>query len=262
MTSHDPSLGAQAHFSSAAPTYDRHAHVQREAADHLFELIEDITPSTILEVGCGTGLLTRRIAARWPEAPLTAVDIAPGMIEAAQRSMPDAKGMRWVVSDFRSFSRQDRFGLVVSNCALHWMQPIASAIVRAAGLLEVGGHFAASLMLEGTLSELHAARHEAAPDKAALHGMPELNEVTTACAAAGLAIVRQDITEHVHTSPTVDELVRALREQGLTSGSLGRGKALLTRGELARLKHIYAQRFGVTGGVRVSYRIGYVVARR
>jgi len=38
----------------------------------------------ILDVGCGTGYLTKLLLDRWPDARITAIDIAPGMIEYAR----------------------------------------------------------------------------------------------------------------------------------------------------------------------------------
>ena len=37
----------------------------------------------ILEIGCGTGLLTRDIQARWPDAEIIVTDLSPGMLDKA-----------------------------------------------------------------------------------------------------------------------------------------------------------------------------------
>jgi ubiquinone/menaquinone biosynthesis C-methylase UbiE len=42
-------------------------------------------PALILDVGCGTGRLLRKAAARWPAARFVGVDPAEGMIENARR---------------------------------------------------------------------------------------------------------------------------------------------------------------------------------
>ena len=47
-------------------------------------------PSSILDVGCGTGRLLRRAATYWPEAQLFGVDPANGMLEVARRLTPSA----------------------------------------------------------------------------------------------------------------------------------------------------------------------------
>jgi len=66
--------------------------------DSLHNLMLDLTaaeapnlnPTAILDVGCGTGRLLRRVATRWPAAQLIGVDPAQGMVEVAQRLTPAA----------------------------------------------------------------------------------------------------------------------------------------------------------------------------
>lgn len=45
-------------------------------------------PDTVLDVGCGTGRLLRKIGQRWPDSRLTGVDPAEGMIAVARRLAP------------------------------------------------------------------------------------------------------------------------------------------------------------------------------
>ena len=47
-------------------------------------------PSTILDVGCGTGRLLRRLGERWPGSQLLGVDPDEGMVAVARRLMPGA----------------------------------------------------------------------------------------------------------------------------------------------------------------------------
>jgi ubiquinone/menaquinone biosynthesis C-methylase UbiE len=50
----------------------------------------DFTPSHILDIGCGTGRLLRRMHAKWPSAVLVGVDPSDGMIDQAHKLTPDA----------------------------------------------------------------------------------------------------------------------------------------------------------------------------
>ncbi len=44
--------------------------------DALSELTAELQPSTVLEVGCGEGYLTRTLCRRWPEAQVIGIDLS------------------------------------------------------------------------------------------------------------------------------------------------------------------------------------------
>lgn len=233
--------------------------MQRNVAAKLTAMIPEISPSTILDLGCGAGALTKSLAARWPQANLTAIDSAAGMVEATKRNVP---GVRAYVADIACLTRNNAFDLVSSSCVLHWVSPFADGIARVADQLRAGGTAALAIMLDGTLRELHEARTEAAPGKAALAKMPMLPEVRSALSAVGLKLLTEVSADDSSVFASPREVLESLRVQGLTAGHLARGSAPLTRGEFARLEKIYVERFSVTGGVAATYRVGYFIARK
>jgi len=79
------------HWSS---TYE-HSWVQRWLDQVHSFMVETVAaevprldPKVVLDVGCGTGRLLRRVASLWPEAQLVGVDPATGMIETARKLAP------------------------------------------------------------------------------------------------------------------------------------------------------------------------------
>ncbi len=49
---------------------------------------EGNAPDSVLDVGCGTGRLLRKVGQRWPNSRLIGVDPAEGMISVARRLAP------------------------------------------------------------------------------------------------------------------------------------------------------------------------------
>ena len=251
-------------FSAAAGTYDAHARVQNTVADKLIRLIPP-SESTIhlLEVGCGTGALTRHLLGNFPEAVIDAVDISPKMIASASRSFSSAPTIRWHVADARSFSGHGQYQLIASNCALHWVDPLLEGLHNLAKLLKPGGHLTFSIMLEGTLHELHEARLRAAPDKQPEGRLPRLSEVIDSLELCGCEVLESlEETEFEFYSSAADFL-RAIHDMGLTGGNVSRASTPLTRGELGRLIADYDAHFrSDDGNVVATYEVGYIKATK
>lgn len=81
------------HFNTIAGAYD-----QRFGDDcaQLHDLVlaraeaDAVSPTTVLDVGCGTGSLLARVAGRHPEATLAGIDPAAAMVKVAAERVPGA----------------------------------------------------------------------------------------------------------------------------------------------------------------------------
>jgi len=94
--------------------------------------------AAVLEIGCGTGQLTRQLAGR--ALNLTAIDIGAAMVQAARRNAGDATA-RFQVCSFEDFADSGPFDLIVSATAFHWVDP-SVGLAKAARLLRSGGWLA------------------------------------------------------------------------------------------------------------------------
>ena len=94
--------------------------------------------AAVLEIGCGTGQLTRQLAGR--ALNLTAIDIGAAMVEAARRNVADPMA-RFQIFSFEDFADGEPFDLIVSATAFHWVDP-GIGLANAARLLRPGGWLA------------------------------------------------------------------------------------------------------------------------
>jgi malonyl-CoA O-methyltransferase len=146
-------------FSRSAGHYDEHAVLQREMADDLFSLLTtySLELKAILDIGCGTGYLTRKLAEHYPAARIEGIDIAPGMIEAANKYQ--LNNLSFKVEDGERMEEKEGEGgegiydLVASNASLQWMS-VEKVFANVAKLLKPGGLFVFSTFGPKTLREL------------------------------------------------------------------------------------------------------------
>ncbi len=96
---------------------DRYAENARFVADLGVPLLDMLAPKPgerILDLGCGDGALTEKIAASG--ARVVGIDASPDQIAAAQARGLDAK-----VVDGHSLGFEAEFDAILTNAALHWM---------------------------------------------------------------------------------------------------------------------------------------------
>lgn len=257
------SAGVQTRFGRAAATYDDAALIQAEAVRRLLAQLDDAPPpGRILDAGCGSGLLTRALAARYPRAHIIAVDLSHRMLEVACFLHTGNARVEWVHADIARLESDAPFDLIASASALHWTGDLRAALARCSALLADGGRMAVSVMLDGTLQELHTARAAAAPGSEPPARMPSLPELRDAATAAPLEIIRAGdyaLTAHY---PDAKRMLKDLHAMGLTGGTRLRPRRLLTRTELERLCRQYERRFRAADGtVPATYRIGWLIAQ-
>lgn len=251
-----------ARFNAAAGEYHARAGVQLEAAKALMDLVDPIvSPSSILEIGCGTGALTELLIQRFPNADITALDIAGDMVREASNRIGSRGKVLWHIGDLASLPSLPTFDCVISSAALHWMRPLDRTFSAIAQRLMPSGHFMFSLMLDGTLNELHVARRRAVPGLPPMASLPDRAEIVDALGAAGFkteALVQKTIRV-LHRDGW--QMMRDIHAQGLTGGDVSHGRRLLTRTELKSVADQYDHAYKTADGVPATYEIGLVQAR-
>lgn len=250
---------ASARFSAAADTYDKAASVQRAVALRLMTFVEEgPPPASILDIGCGTGLLTQLMAMRFPDASILAVDTAPRLVEIARYRLSHHRNVRFRVADIRDVSTT-RFDLIVSSSSLHWIRPLSSAFSALPRLLHGNGRIVFAMMLDGTLAELHSVRSQVAPSKPVRARLPQRNEVLKCMDAAGLAVRREERQTLRADYPTSRHFLSAIHNVGVTGGHFSASSRPLNRRELRELFERYDSTYSNRrGGVFAMYEILYV----
>jgi ubiquinone/menaquinone biosynthesis C-methylase UbiE len=101
-------------------------------------------PEQALDVGCGTGILTARLAAESVDASVVGCDFSAGMLEQAARR---SSAVRWVQGDAQHLPFLDStFDVVTCTESFHWYPDQATALGEFRRVLRPGGRLYVALV--------------------------------------------------------------------------------------------------------------------
>ena len=101
----------------------------------------DVTPYSIVDLGCGPGQLTPVMRERWPHAMIVGIDSSAEMVEAANLR-EDGPSVSYVRADVATWEPAAPVDLIVSNAMFQWVPDQLDVIRRLAGRVAHGGAFA------------------------------------------------------------------------------------------------------------------------
>lgn len=116
-------------------------HRLRPALDLLMRVPGDQVRS-IADLGAGAGNVTRLIKERWPEAEVVAVEGSAEMVAAGRKAAPE---VTWLQQDLALWAPSQRYDLIYSNAALHWLPDHAALFRRLMTSVEAGGVLAVQM---------------------------------------------------------------------------------------------------------------------
>ncbi len=130
--------------------YARNARFVAELGEPVVELLSPLPGERILDLGCGDGALTERLAAMGVR--VTGVDASAEQVAAAR-----ARGLDARVGDGQALDFRAEFDAVFSNAALHWMTPPEAVIAGVHRALKPGGRFVAEMGGAGNVARIREA---------------------------------------------------------------------------------------------------------
>jgi malonyl-CoA O-methyltransferase len=239
-------------FGQAAIHYDDVAVLQRQTGDELLERLSlvKLAPKRILDLGAGTGRNLTQLAARYPNAELIAVDIAPAMLQQAKQTFRNAMGLkRWLpnqrkpvflAGDAENLPLADKsVDLVFANLALQWCD-LRASFAEIERILRPDGLLMFTSLGPDTLFELREAW-------ASVDSYPHVNifydmhDVGEAMMNARLAEPVLDMDRYVLTYDTAMALMKDLKVLGASNVNEGRRRGLTGRQGLKQVADYYEQ---------------------
>jgi trans-aconitate methyltransferase len=139
-----------------AGAYDNNCNFVWRYGAELIELLAPRPGERILDLGCGTGHLTSRMAGSG--ARVIGLDRSAAMLTEARRAYPH---LPLLAADARRFAFAQPFDAVFSNAVLHWILEAESVVECVASALKPGGRFVAEFGGHGNIQAIRGALHTA-----------------------------------------------------------------------------------------------------
>lgn len=130
-------------FDLWSATYDRPGLQQstyRPIHDAVLARLEGLHPERVLDLGCGTGQLTERLCATFPDAAVVGADLSNGMLERATARIDEDEASGFVRADAQRLPLSTAsFDIVTCTESFHWYADQEAAAAELARLLRPGG---------------------------------------------------------------------------------------------------------------------------
>jgi malonyl-CoA O-methyltransferase len=241
-------------FSRAAASYDSAAQLQREVAKQLLEQIAEYESGVLLDIGCGTGVVSAQLAQRHS---VIALDVAEGMLRYARAHIA-GDALTWLCGDAEDLPLAGAsVDIVFSSLALQWCENIGSAFAEIARVLRGGGRASISTLGPNTLHELRSAWRQV-DSRAHVNQFIPREFLENALRRAGLTVRSWREQNIVLRYNELRELTRELKALGAHNVNNARPEGLTSRARLQRFSAAYEALRDAGGQLPATYQVWYL----
>jgi malonyl-CoA O-methyltransferase len=225
-------------FDRACRTYDAAAAVQGEIRTRMLERLDIVRlqPTTVLDLGAGTGHASRELKRRYPSAQVIALDSSLAMLRASAPQQRFLRRFAPVCGDAHRLPvRSQSFDLVLSNLLLEWCHEPDAVFGEVARVLRPKGLFTFTTVGPDTLKEVRELWRGVDPFTH-VHRFIDMHDLGDALLRAGFAEPVMDTERLTVTYRDLSTLLDEIRGSGARNIAQGRPHGLTgrARGALVR----------------------------
>ena len=114
-------------FAKKLKSYDENARIQKRMAERLLTFVKNRSPKKILEIGCGTGFLTRLLSENINYESFIALDIVEECENFIHNINPNIK---FITADIEDYLKEnnEKYDLIISNASLQWIEDFENIV--------------------------------------------------------------------------------------------------------------------------------------
>lgn len=92
--------------------------------------LQHLNNAHVLEIGCGTGYLLKKLAENNPNAHFTGVDLSQHMLQKAEKSLSACSNVQLVCDSILKLHSFNHYDIIYASYSLTMMQPILGEVAR------------------------------------------------------------------------------------------------------------------------------------
>ncbi|WP_339901142.1 methyltransferase domain-containing protein [Paraglaciecola polaris] len=262
-------------FSRAATRYDNAAQVQIDIADDAVVLFTEHTkndlkklPRRVLDIGCGTGRVTRQLAATGVNKAqnILAMDLAFGMLQHAEQaweqpisgqSAPQLSTICWLQGDAEHIPLGDNtLEGVFSSMALQWCKDRTQVCHEINRVLVSGARGVLAIMCAGSMHELDTCWQHIDHTRQINH-FASAHDWASSAEKVGLQVQMQQ-KNYVTWHADVRTLLGSMKQIGANVVTGNGQKKTISRPTLHTLEQYYQEQFGSHQGLPLTYSVCFL----
>lgn len=246
-------------FNAAAKGYDAAALLQHTVADRLMESFDQIKiePKKVLDLGSGTGYVSKKLKQRFKKAQFFQCDISEAMLSVARHNSPSffSRNHFLCANAEQMPIATDQFDLVISSLMLQWCNDLDAVFKEIKRILKPGGFFIFASFGPDTLKELRESWQQV-DEHVHVNAFVDMHDAGDALMRNGLEGPVLSVEHIVLTYSECKVLMQELKSIGAHNINTGRRKTLTGKQRLRRVMEHY-ETFRVDNKLPATYEIVY-----
>lgn len=114
-------------FDENADKYDKIRKLIIPCFDDLYNITRDLANSKredpkILDLGAGTGLLTKYLFEKYPQGEFTLVDLSDEMLKIAKNRFRGLNNFKYIAEDYLTYNFDNSFDMIISSLSIHHLE--------------------------------------------------------------------------------------------------------------------------------------------
>jgi tRNA (cmo5U34)-methyltransferase len=121
-------LQIKEHFEKEAAVFDKLFFKIMPRYEEMMQALVDALPFAkkkrleVVDLGCGTGNLSKKILSAYPRARITCIDMAENMLKMARAKLKDNRNVTFWLGDARDFNCNKKYDAIVASMVLHHVE--------------------------------------------------------------------------------------------------------------------------------------------